>query len=120
MDECEKRKAFHLSSGVALQDEIADEILNTFCEGQILCELFWKERLQSCEKLLQATPQKNNFMPFLKFSAKCTKKSKDGKTKTKEMNRSILVLQHEIYSSSRIARDFSISSMSSAFKHLQW
>ena len=27
MDECEKRKAFHLSSGVALQDEIADKIL---------------------------------------------------------------------------------------------
>ena len=92
MDECEKRKVFHLSSGVALQDEIADEILNTFCEGQKLCELFWKERLQSCEKLFQATSQKNNFMPFLKFSAKCTIKSKDGKTKTVEMNRSILVL----------------------------
>ena len=40
MDECEKRKSFHLSSGVPFQDEIADGILNTFCEGQNLYELF--------------------------------------------------------------------------------
>ena len=92
MDECEKRKAFHLSSGVALQNEVADKILNTFCEGQIFCKLFWRERLQSCEKLFQATTQTTNFMSFLKFPAKCTIKSKDGKAKTIEMNRSILVL----------------------------
>ena len=59
MDECEKQKSFHLSSGVLLQDEIADEILNIFCEGQNLCELFRKERLLSCEKLFHPTPQKN-------------------------------------------------------------
>ena len=55
MDECEKRKLFHLSSGVPLQDEIGDEILNTFCKGQSLYELFRNERLLSCEKLFHAT-----------------------------------------------------------------
>ena len=55
MDECEKRKLFHLSSGVPLQDEIADEILNTFCKGQSLYELFRNEGLLSCEKLFHAT-----------------------------------------------------------------
>ena len=79
MDECEKRKLFHLSSGVPLQDEIADEILNTFCIGQRLYELFRKERLLSCEKLFHATLQKNSFMSFSKISTKCTLKSKDGK-----------------------------------------
>ena len=62
MDECEKRKLFHLSSGVPLQDEIADEILNTFCKEQSLYELFRKEWLLSCEKLFHAMLQKNNFM----------------------------------------------------------
>ena len=70
MDECEKRKLFHLSSGVPLQDEIAEEILNTFCKGQSLYELFRKERFLSCEKLFHATLQKSNFMSFLKISAK--------------------------------------------------
>ena len=51
MDECEKRKLFHLSSGVPLQDEIAEEILNTFCKGQSLYGLFRKERFLSCEQL---------------------------------------------------------------------
>ena len=55
MDECEKRKLFHLSSGVPLQDEIADEILNTFWKGQSLYELFRNESLLSCEKLFHAT-----------------------------------------------------------------
>ena len=82
MDECEKRKLFHLSSGAPLQNEIADEILNTFCKGQSLYELFRKERLLSCEKLFHATLQKNNFMSFSKISAKCTIKSKNGETKT--------------------------------------
>ena len=36
MDEWEKRKLFHLRSGVVLQDEIADETLNTFCKEQSL------------------------------------------------------------------------------------
>ena len=81
MDECEKQKSLHLTSDALLQDEVADEILNTFCEGQNLYELFRKERLLSCEKLFHATPQKNNFMPFTKVSAKCTIKSKDGKRK---------------------------------------
>ena len=51
MDECEKRKLFHLSSGVPLQDEMAEEILNTFCKGQSLYGLFRKERFLSCEQL---------------------------------------------------------------------
>ena len=76
-----EKKSLHLTSGVLLQDKIADEILNTFGEGQNLCELFRKERLLSWEKLFHATPQKNNFMPFSKVSAKCTIKSKDGKRK---------------------------------------
>ena len=76
IDECGKRKLFHLSSGIPLQDEIADEILHTFCEGQSLYELFRKERLLSCEKLFLATLQKNNFMPFSKVSANYTIKSR--------------------------------------------
>ena len=36
IDECEKRKLFHLRSGVVLQDEIADETLNIFCKEQSL------------------------------------------------------------------------------------
>ena len=50
MDECLKRKLFHLSSGIPLKDGRAYEILNTFCKGQSLCELFRKERLVSFEK----------------------------------------------------------------------
>ena len=106
MDECEKRKLFHLSSGVSLQDEIADEILNTFCKGQRLYELFRKERLLSCEKLFHATPQKNNSMSFSKISAKCTIKSKDEKTKTAEVNRSILSTLNSYIIKSAVALDF--------------
>ena len=54
MDKCEKQKLFHLTFGVPLQDKLADEILNTFCKEQSLYELFWKDRLLSCEKLFHA------------------------------------------------------------------
>ena len=50
MDECLKRKLFHLSSGIPLKGGRAYEILNTFCKGQSLCELLRKERLVSFEK----------------------------------------------------------------------
>ena len=106
MDECEKRKLFLLSSGVPLQDEIADEILNTFFKGKSLYELFRKERLLSGEKLFHDTLQKNNFMTFSKISAKCTIKSKDGKTKIAEMNRSILSVLNSYSIKSAVALDF--------------
>ena len=106
MDECEKRKLFYLSSGVPLQDEIADEILNTFCKGENLYELFRKERLLLCAKLFYATFQKKNFMSFSKISAKYTIKSKDGKTITAEVNRSILSAFNSYSIKSAVARDF--------------
>ena len=106
MDECEKRKLFYLGSGVTLQDEIADEILNTFCKGENLYELFRKERLLLCAKLFYATFQKNNFMSFSKISAKYTIKSKDGKTITAEVNRSILSAFNSYSIKSAVARDF--------------
>ena len=106
MDECEKRKLFHLNSGVPLQDEIADEILNTFCKEQNLYELFRKERFLSCEKLFHATLQKNTFMSFSKISAKCIIESKDGKTKTAEVNRSILSALNSHSIKSAVALDF--------------
>lgn len=40
MEECEKRKSFHLSFGVPLPDKIAYEVLNTFCKGQSLYGYF--------------------------------------------------------------------------------
>ena len=36
MDGFEKRKLFHLSSGVPLRDEVADKILSTFCKEKFI------------------------------------------------------------------------------------
>ena len=106
IEDSEKQKLFNLSSGVPLPDEIADEILNTFRKGQSLYELFRKERILSCEKLFHATLQKNSFMSFAKISAKCTIKSKDGKTITAEVNRSILSALNSYSIKSTVALDF--------------
>ena len=62
MDECEKRNLFHLSSGVPLQDKITDEILNTFCKGQVYTSYFGKKG--SCYV-------KNCFMPLFKGTILC-------------------------------------------------
>ena len=68
--------------------------------------MFQKEKLLSCEKLFHATLQKYNFMSFSKISAKCTIKSKDGKTKTAEVNRSILSALNSYSIKSAVALDF--------------
>ena len=62
MDECEKRKLFYLSSGVPLQDEIADEILNTFVKEKIYTSYFGKKG--SCYV-------QNCFMPRFKRTILC-------------------------------------------------
>ena len=62
MDECEKQKSFHLSSAVPLQDEIADEILNTFVKGKIYASYFGKKGF--CHV-------KSRFMPRLKKTNLC-------------------------------------------------
>ena len=49
--------------------------------------------LSFAANMFHAMLQRNNFMSFSKISAKCTiklKNKKDGKTKTAEINRSIL------------------------------
>ena len=62
MDGFEKRKLFHLSSGVPLRDEVADKILSTFCKGKVYTSYFRKKG---------SSPVKNYFMPHSERTILC-------------------------------------------------
>ena len=87
----EKSKLIHLSSGVQVEDKVADDILNAFKTGQMLYGTFRNTRLLTQEINFHAIIKRNSIATFTKaLHRKVTLDHKDGRIKTAEVNGNIL------------------------------
>ena len=86
----DENKLIHLSSGIAVDDTAADEILRTVEIGQKLRNEFWTDRLETNKVAFHDSIKQTNFQTFSKATKKTVKIGKGGKTKTAEVNRNIL------------------------------
>jgi len=106
MDDRDKEKLVNLSSGVPINGNNADEILQMFSSGNKLYDCFRNERLNSTEIPFHCAIKQNKYASFSKSLATTLIKSKDGKTKVIEVNRSILSALNSYSLKSGIAVDF--------------
>ena len=84
----EKSKLIHLSSGVQVEDKVADDILNAFKTGQMLYGTFRNTRLLTQEINFHEIIKRNNNAKALHRMV--TLNHKDERTITAEVNRNIL------------------------------
>ena len=82
-------KLYNLSSGIPVQDSVADRILKVFDDGKKCFELFVDERLLSNQKNLHATLPRLQVKLFMQGSRKVDIQA-NGKNKTFEAKRNII------------------------------